>query len=61
MSAAVTQRPLLHQCAWCWCLMDGLGNYTIEVGHNLTTVPGLAEHVTHGICAACEDRVMGQP
>jgi hypothetical protein len=48
------QSLFIRQCAWCWCLMDGLGNYTIEVGHNLAAVPRLAEHVSHTICASCE-------
>jgi hypothetical protein len=40
----------VRQCAWCWLVMDGSGQYRIRPGHKIASA-------THGICPCCKELV----
>ena len=42
-----------RQCAWCWLVMDGAGEYRIRPGHKIKSA-------THGICPLCKEVVRAQ-
>ena len=38
---------LVRQCAWCWLVMDGSGQYCIPAARKIASA-------THGICPYCK-------
>jgi hypothetical protein len=44
---------LVRQCAWCWLVMDGNGQYRIRPGHKIASA-------THGICPCCKEVVRAE-
>jgi hypothetical protein len=37
---------LIHQCAWCWRVLDRAGRFRIRA-------EALRDDVSHGICSSC--------
>lgn len=44
---------LVRQCAWCWLVVDGAGQYRIRAARKLISA-------THGICPCCKEAVRAE-
>ena len=44
---------LVRQCAWCWLVVDGSGQYRIRAARKLISA-------THGICPCCKEAVRAE-
>jgi hypothetical protein len=50
---AIPALDLVRQCAWCWLVMDGNGQYCLRPGHKIPSA-------THGICPFCKEAVRAE-
>jgi hypothetical protein len=50
---AVMPEFATRQCAWCWLVMDGAGQYRIRPGHKIKSA-------THGICPSCKESMRAE-
>ena len=48
-----TAVDVVRQCAWCWLVMDGAGQYRIPARAKITSA-------THGICPCCKEVVRAE-